>query len=401
MRYFIPFLIVLFALAVLLRVDFFFTVAYFLFGLWVLARLWTRSAVDHLRAGRRFGDHAFTGDTVEVELTLRNTGWLPLPWLEVGEGLPVQLQTTPFQRRVVSLAPHEEQRFRYDLTCRQRGYYAVGPLTARTGDVLGVTQRDLMLVETQHLTVYPRIVPLRRLALPTRSPLAVLPARAPLFEDPARLMGVREYQRGDSPRRIHWPATARTSRLVVKQYQPAIARETLICLDLFQDDYSRQRRYDATELAIVAAASLANHIIVAEGLPVGLATVALDPLTGSRARFALPPRRERAHLIHLLEILARVQFTPGDADGADGAETAFVNLVRRQSLDLAWGATLVLITGRAAPDLAHILLHLQRSGFAVTLLLMQPDRGPDGAALTGVPGVPVREVWSERDLEAV
>ena len=40
------------------------------------------------------------------------------------------------------------------------------------------------------------------LGLPTRSPLAALATHNPVFEDPSRVTGVRDYQRGDSPRRI-------------------------------------------------------------------------------------------------------------------------------------------------------------------------------------------------------
>ncbi|NIN74493.1 MAG: DUF58 domain-containing protein, partial [Xanthomonadales bacterium] len=97
----------------------------------------------------------------------------------------------------------------------------------QTGDLLGIERRSVARAEPSYLTVYPRVVPLQKLGLPTRSPLVALPAGAHLFEDPARVMGVRDYQPGDSPRRIHWTATASAGRLLVKQYQPAIARETL------------------------------------------------------------------------------------------------------------------------------------------------------------------------------
>jgi hypothetical protein len=157
-------------------------------------------------------------------------------------------------------------------------------------------------------------------------------------------------------------------RLMVKRYQPAIARDTLICLDLFQADYGRRQRHTATELAIVTAASLANHVIVREGLPMGLLTVARDPLVNASShdvrlpqpvareqpdrsqglrltpelasawgpsagrtvsarqqtshspsstlpasgvvRFSLPPRTGRGQLMSVLEILARVQSVP-------------------------------------------------------------------------------------------
>ena len=391
MRDFVPFLLVLFVIAALLRVDFFFTIVYLFSAVYVLSRLWTRHTVDRLRVQRRFTDRAFLGDQVTVDLTVHNTGWLPIPWLEVHESLPVQLAAPPFHRQVISLGPREQRHLRYTLHCRRRGYYPIGPLVMQTGDLLGITRRRQAQITPAHVIVYPRVVTLQQLGLPTRSPLVALPARSPLFEDPARIMGVRDYQRGDSPRRIHWTATASAGRLLVKQYQPAIARETLICLDLDREGYGQRQRYTATELAIVAAASIANHVIVREGLPVGLTTEAQDPLLDDRVRFFLPPRPERGHLMSLLEVLARVQIT---------AEASFANLLRRESVNLPWGATLAVITGRESETLFDTLDYLRRAGFAVTLILVQPARPPhELQEQADLLGVPVHRIWTDRDLE--
>ncbi len=391
MRNFVFFLLLLFALAALLHVDFFFTIVYLFFAVYLLSRLWTRRTVKHLRVQRRFVDHAFIGDRVTVDLVVHNTGWLPIPWLEVHESLPVQLIAPPFYREVISLGPRERRHFVYTLNCRQRGYYPIGPLTMQTGDLLGIACHTLTRAALEHITVYPRVVPFQQLGLPTRSPLVALPARSPLFEDPARVMGVRDYQRGDSPRRIHWTATASAGRLLVKQYQPAIARETLICLDLNREDYERRQRYTATELAIVVAASIANHVIVREGLPAGLATEAWDPLLDEQARFFLPPCPERAHLMSLLEVLARVQIT---------SATQFVHLLRRESVNLSWGATLLVITGRESEPLFDTLVYLRRAGFAVALILVRSGRpSSELQERAGLLSVPIHRVWHERDLE--
>jgi uncharacterized protein (DUF58 family) len=387
------FLIILFVIAVVLRIDFFFTIFYLFFLVYALSHIWMQSTARRLTIRRRFDNHAFSGDEVNVELVVRNEGWLPFPWLEAHESLPVQLATPPFHRQVFSLGPHAERSLHYELHCRQRGYYWIGPMAVRAGDLLGLVRPRLERADPAYLVVYPRVLSLEQLGLPTRSPLAVLPARSPLFEDPARVMGVREYQRGDSPRRIHWTASAKATsaaptssagatpmHLMVKRYQPAIARETLICLDLYQQDYGRRQRHTASELAIVVAASLANHIIVREGLPVGLLTEAWDPVArglstvgptekegdrlppgdGSRpndpthvglfgelpgrmwstglrpfsdmasgwgpterlpstlVRFSLPPRSGRGHLMQVLEVLARAQAVPGGSSASGG-----------------------------------------------------------------------------------
>jgi uncharacterized protein (DUF58 family) len=391
MQTLISFLVLLFLIAAFLRVDFFFTILYLFCGVYLLSRVWVRQVVNRVRVRRCFTDHAFSGDQVTVEVALHNMGWLPAPWLQVGETLPVALITPPFHREVLSLGRHGKRSLNYTLHCRHRGYYPIGPLRLQTGDLLGIGHRGQVEVGPDHLTVYPHVVPLQELGLPTRSPLVALPARSPLFEDPARIMGVRDYQRGDSPRRIHWTATASAGRLLVKRYQPAIARETLICLDLDRDDYERRHRYTATELAIVVAASIANHVVVKDGLPVGLATEAWDPLLEESARFFLPPRPERAHLMSLLEVLARVQVTPA---------TPFEDLLRRESVNLPWGATLTVITGRESEPLFDTLVYLRRAGFAVALILVRPERpSSELQARADLLGVPVHRVWRERDLE--
>ena len=88
MRAFLPFLLAGFVIAVVLRVDFFFTVVYFLAALLILSRLWIGRAGRQLRVSREFAGHAFAGDKVAVDLTIENAGWLPVPWLEVRESIP-------------------------------------------------------------------------------------------------------------------------------------------------------------------------------------------------------------------------------------------------------------------------------------------------------------------------
>jgi uncharacterized protein (DUF58 family) len=262
----------------------------------------------------------------------------------------------------------------------------------KSGDLLGMERTSTYQVAPDHLIVYPRVVALQQLGLPTRSPLAALTARSPLFEDPSRVIGVRDYQRGDSPRRIHWTATASARRLLVKQYQPAIARDTLICLDLDKEGYQQRQRYTATELAITVAASVANHIIVREGLAAGLATEAQDPLLDDQRRFFLPPRTERAHLMSLLEVLARVQMATA---------TAFTDWLRRTSMRLGWGATLLVITGHESAELLDTLVYLRRAGFAVALVLIQPGRPlPELKKHADLLNLPVHRVWHEQDIKA-
>lgn len=387
------FLLLVFLIAAVLRVDFYFTIAYLFFGVYLLARLWVKRGLKNLKTERRFIDRAFHGDTVPVRLNVRNTGRLPITWVHLRESIPVSLRMQAPRHQVFSLDPGEEHAYDYQLHCGRRGVYNIGPARVQTGDVLGLIRPETVEATADRLIVYPKVVSLQRLGLPTRSPLATLPAPLPLFEDPTRVVGVRDYAPGDSLRRIHWTASASAGTLLVKHYQPAIARETLICLDMCYDGYHTRGRYDAIELAIVAAASIANHVVVGQRLPVGLATDAQDVWLGERTSFRLPIRAERAHLMSALEILARVN--PLD-------RAPFVDLLNRQRIHMPWGTTLVAITGRDTPELLDALAQLVRAGYPAALVLVQPERlAPDTRRRAAMLRVPIYPLAFERDLETM
>lgn len=392
MRNLSTFVVLLLVIAVALRVDFVFTILYLVVAVYALSHVWVQRSRKGLSIERRFVDRAFYGDQVTVTLQVRNKGVLPVPWLQLHESLPVRLTALAHYRQVLSLRPHEQRRLLYTFRCGQRGYYPLGPLALQTGDLLGMVRQRQGQLPEDRIIVYPRVVSMQKLGLPTRSPLVALPSRYPLFEDPARVMGVRDYEDGDSPRRIHWTATASANRLLVKQYQPAVARETLICLDMDGESYGQRQRYTATELAIVVAASVANHIVVREGLPVGLATEAFDSVLEGTTQFYLPPRAERAHLMNILEALARVQIT---------SPAPLTSVLRRGRTSLSWGATVLVITGRESSVLFDSLVHLRRAGFAVALVLVQPTQPSAGLReRADMMHVPVHRVWQESDLEA-
>ena len=179
---------------------------------------------------------------------------------------------------MLTLSPRARENFEYTLEARKRGYYPIGPLFISTGDLLGLGGSDLHNEgETEYLTVYPKVVPLAQLKIPSRSPLGTLRHTQPIFEDPTRVMGKREYVAGDSLRRVDWKSTATTGRMQVKLFEPSIAIETVIFLNLDGPSYHYRSRIDAAELAIVITASIANWI-VEKGQTVGLYTNGEDPI---------------------------------------------------------------------------------------------------------------------------
>lgn len=389
-------IITLIVLAFLLQVDFIFYIAYVLAGVYLWSRLFTPRIFNRVAFQRHYTDHAFFGERVPVTLTFKNSGRLPIPWLQLSESVPPELSSAEMPNHVLSLRGHEEASFTYEVRATRRGYYRLGPLHLRTGDVFGWAERSGRS-RVSFLTVYPRITPLAHLGLPSRLPFGTIASQQRLFEDPARPVGVRDYRAGDSLRQINWKVSAHNDNLVVRTVQPAISLDTAIALNMNLDDYDRQTRYSVPEWAVEVAASIAAHLI-GKQQSVGLMTNGIDPLwqthgqrpngaeddtlafddasgrllstpaaSGNGNQKAMPvpiaPRGGRPHLMKVLELLARVETARTES---------LATWLPRACNHLSWGVTVPVITPAVDQDVFHTLHSLVRAGLNPVLILVTP-----------------------------
>jgi uncharacterized protein (DUF58 family) len=386
---FLPLLIVLLVIASFMRGNFALTLLYLVAGALGIGLWWGRRSLAQLETKRRFQQHAFLGEQVKIQLHVQNKGWLPLPWLELRETLPVALVGPNNFQTVTNLSPHAGAQFEYIVQARKRGYYPIGPLAISTGDLLGLTSSLQASLQAESLVVYPKIIPFTSMDVPSQSPQGTLRHTMPLFEDPARVFGKRGYTSGDSLRRIDWKSSASSGQLQVKQFEPSIALETMVVLNLNAEDYYYRSRLDSTELAIVIAASVSNWILGKKQMA-GLMVNGRDPLAADERPQTLPPRKGKLHLMRLLETLARV-------DLIDNARLA--SLIQEERYRLAWGTTLIVITGSANQELLDELYQARRSGQNSLVILAGGNTSDEEAHRRAKAfGIPVYSIASERDL---
>ncbi len=386
---FLSLLFVLLLIAAVMQGDFALTLIYLVVGALAAGMWWCYRALAQIEAKRRFSDHAFLGEQVKIHLHIQNKGWLPIPWLELRETLPVALAGPRSFQMVTNLGPRADAKFEYVVEARKRGYYPIGPLSISTGDILGVN--DSLQVDrlAEPLIVYPKIIPFTSMQIPSRSPQGTLRHALPLFEDPTRVFGKRGYVSGDSLRRIDWKSSASTGQLQVKLFEPSIALETFVVLNLNAEDYYYRSRIDSTELAIVIAASVSNWIVEKKQM-IGMMVNGHDPLTADGRPQSLPPRKGKLHMMRLLEILARVETIDN---------SALAPLIQRQRYQLAWGSTLIVITGSASRELLDELYQARRSGQNSVLILAGSNiTDEETQQRAKFFGIPVISVATERDL---
>ena len=361
MTEYLPLIVFLMILAVILRDRSALTVLYMIIGTFLIGLWWNKRAIKHVEFSREFDDHAYLGDQIEVKLKIKNQSFLPILWLEVRESLPANLSSGKSVNNVFSLGTYGINKISYSLTAFKRGYYNLGPLKARTGDPLGVARSAQTDFGENPLIIYPRIVTLDALKLPSHSPFGNIRHKNPIFEDPSRILGKRDFSHGDSVRRIDWKSTAATGKLQVKLYEASIALDVLIILDLYIENYKMKSLYNASELAITAAASIAAWGN-SQRQPIGLITNGKDPLTDNLMPQPLLPHKGTSHFINILEILARIQI----------ADNHPLELIIQDKLaNLSWGTTIILITGGLEFDDLDNLFRFRKRGLLPVVILTE------------------------------
>ncbi len=339
----------------------------------VIAVAWSWAAVSlaGVHYARSFSEtRAFQGETVQVTLETANLKWLPVTWLNINDhfppGLPVaeqQLVVNPASNLADFntywlLAPFQRIRRRFDIHCTERGFHSYGPASLRSGDPFGFFTRTARSEVQQRLIVYPRLYPAEALGLPAKNPFGESAARG-LFEDPLRTVGVRDWQAGDTLRRVHWKASARQQALLSRVYEPSEE----VQVQLFLNVATMERHWhgylpELQERTISVAGSLAA-LAAGEKLPVGLAVNGALP--GSDQAIRLAPSRHPGQLMRILEMLAAV--TPFTVQPIEV-------MLPQEAPRLPWGATLVVVTAIAHEALLAALLDLAHAGRRVVLFTL-------------------------------
>lgn len=158
------------------------------------------------------------------------------------------------------LGAGQSRSFRYAVRPHVRGLHRLGPVQIRVRDPFGLTSRPTSIPGVGALLVLPTIHPLssgQRLGRALGSEGGV-PNRVALHGEDDQI--VREYRDGDDLRRIHWPATARTGQLMVRQEDRPAKRRAVVLLDSRESAHTGTGRSSSFEWAVTMAASIASHL---------------------------------------------------------------------------------------------------------------------------------------------
>lgn len=362
-------LLILFALAIVFQRGMTALLVLVLACATALGLYWTLHSLDEVSYRRILGERQIDyGQETTLALQFTNRKLLPLAWLTVSDIFPSGLELLTDETRptasldknvlvsLVSLRWYERVTHTHRVVGAHRGRFRLGPAELASGDVFGLQQSRRELAQVDHLTVYPKIVPVTALGLPAGRPMGDWLAPRRLIEDPLRFAQVREYVAGDNPRHIHWRASARTGTLQTKVFEPSDTLALMLAVDVqtVTDAYAIVPEY--LELAATAAASIALEALD-QHLMVGLCANSI----GDAGEYwqLIRPGRHPSQARVLLERLAALEGFRG---------RPFADMLQDVRRSLPLGATLVAISATPGPEVLEALLAIQESGHPVALL---------------------------------
>ncbi|MDX1520614.1 MAG: DUF58 domain-containing protein [Anaerolineae bacterium] len=210
----------------------FFSLTYLFTALLLLSFLWAWLNINMVKITRQIRSrNLHAGDFAEERFVIENTSRIPKLWIELKDHS--DLPNHRASRVVSTLRGHHQQSWHIRTPCYQRGRYTLGPVTLSSGDPFGLFLFSKELARfTSSVVVYPVSVELPNFQPPVGEQTGGEAVRRRTHYITTNVSGIRDYAFGDSLNRIHWPSTARTGRMMVKEFELDPMADVWVFLDM-------------------------------------------------------------------------------------------------------------------------------------------------------------------------
>jgi uncharacterized protein (DUF58 family) len=288
-----------------------------------------------------------------VTLAIENAGAATSPLLMAEEQLDYALGDRP--RFVVPrMRRGDRQEVHYTVRSHVRGRHRLGPLGVRLRDPFGLSTRVAAISGSSDVLVLPKILPLGG-GRPAGSGVGAegaIPHMVALHGEDD--VSIRAYRDGDDLRRIHWPATAKTGDLMVRQEDRPARRRAVVVLDSRARGHHGSGTSSSFEWAVTACASVAVHLL-AQAYAVHL--VCDETAEDGRAASAM-------EVDPLLDVLAVAQ---------TGRDDLFADVLQAAHPVTASGGLVLAVVTDLDEELARRVASLRQPGGTALAVVLDPD----------------------------
>ncbi len=350
------------------------------------AWLWNKMSLEDVGYEREFSQQrVFIGEKASLRITLTNAKPLPLGRLRSEDEIPESMvihdadvvnspnPEAKTLRHSTSMSWYERIHWRYEFECRRRGYFRIGPVLLRSGDLFGFFNSERTTYGNDYVLVYPKVLSLPEIGMPSSRPLGETRGGIAIFEDPSRPMGLRDYQLGDPMKIVDWKATAKMQDLQVRTYEPSSSLTVILAVAVDTVAHTWEG-YSPIHLEriITAAAAVATYADERQ-YTLGLFSNGTPVLADRPMQIA--PSRSPEQLTVILEALASIRPLPvGSMAGQLSSHWR----------SFPMGATIVVVVSLVSPTLPEVLRVMKSQGYKLVVVYVgdaECPPMPDGVIL--------------------
>lgn len=279
---------------------------------------WTVSR-QRITATLRSQGRIALGQTVELNLELRPSN-VRATMIELAIDAPDAAEMDA-GIRAMTLGNGNDGRTSVSILPRRLGVHAWPPLRARVAGPLGLAWWSRRLPVSFDMRVVPDL--LRRADAPAGAATTGLRSR-PIVGAGAEILQLREYRPGDPQNLVDWKASARSGRMVTRDFSQDQHLEIVIAIDAGRAAALRAGKLDRLGHYANLAARFAEYAIANDDR-VGLIVFADKPLA------VLPPGRGIGAVLNIREVLTSTRLAQAESNPLNAA-VRIRSLVRHRSL---------------------------------------------------------------------
>jgi len=331
----------------------FYTVFALLFYMWIVYKF----SLREVKMSRVFNKSKFySGEDIIVNLLFKNHGSMPHAYLIISDGYPKKLNMDGIKQRNI-IYPWFKTRMQVEYVVESvpRGVYVWNHIDLLTGDPFGLIKVKRSVPVVDKALVYPKFYTIVNWNMRDSIRVGNFYSQNRISEDTSSVVGVREYRYGDRYNRIHWKQTAKSNKLMTKEFEKVITNNYMYCLNQNKSSYLSQAHFEA---AIELTASLVKYTIDLQ-FPSGIVSLGTDKKVTQLSR-------GQDHLLRIYEVLAMIETV---------TEQSFKDTVISELAYLLIGTTLVLVTSKLNREFYELLgeLGTRRIRTEVFVLISDED----------------------------
>jgi len=241
------------------------------------------------------------------------------------------------------------------------------------------------------LIVYPRLIKVDKMDLPSNRQMGTMPSLNRSLEDFSSILDLRKYNYGDSLKKVHWKMTAKKGELYVKNYEFKANTGLWIFLDMQNLNYSKDIEGYTEECAVEASLAVAYY---------GLRnSMEVNLICYGENRIRLEGN----------EVSKIDTFIKSTLDIAPRGNIHIGEILKSEGKFVPWGSTIITVTPRIDSGVYSAYHSLIKLGYKGTVIKVGNEQYEDiseiqfekNCDVLAVSGVKVFEIKDSNEIKSV